>query len=69
MTRWYVENIDPGKMLGDLGAMLGQNTAKLREAPPYMREMLLFPYTQGQQFAMTLFAKGGTEARNRTRER
>jgi hypothetical protein len=62
MTRWYVENIDPGKMLGDLGAMLGQNTAKLREAPPYMREMLLFPYTQGQQFAMTLFASGGTEA-------
>lgn len=62
MTRWYVENIDPGKMLGDLGAMLGQNTAKLREAPPYMREMLLFPYTQGQEFVMTLFASGGTEA-------
>ena len=56
MTRWYVENIDPGKMLGDLGAMFGQNTAKLREAPPYMREMLLFPYQEGQQFAMTLFA-------------
>jgi hypothetical protein len=62
MTRWYVENIDPGKMLGDIGAMLGQNTTKLREAPPYMREMLLFPYTQGQQFAMTLFTSGGTEA-------
>ncbi len=62
MTRWYVENIDPSKMLGDLSAMLGQNTAKLREAPPYMREMLLFPYTQGEQFAMTVFASGGTEA-------
>jgi hypothetical protein len=62
MTRWYVENIDPGKMLGDLSAMLGQNTAKLREAPPYMREMLLFPYTQGEQFAMTVFASGGAEA-------
>lgn len=62
MTRWYVENIDPGKMLGDLGAMLGQNTAKLREAPSYMREMLLFPYQQGQQFVMALFASGGMEA-------
>lgn len=62
MTRWYVENIDPGKMLGDLGAIFGQNTAKLREAPPYMREMLLFPYQEGQQFATALFASGGTEA-------
>ncbi len=62
MTRWYVENIDPSRMLGDLGAIFGQDTAKLREAPAYMREMLLFPYQQGQQFAMTLFAAGGTGA-------
>ena len=62
MTRWYVENIDPGKMLGDLGAIFGQNTAKLREAPAYMRELLLFPYQEGQQFASTLFESGGTDA-------
>ncbi|HUJ72124.1 MAG TPA: hypothetical protein VLZ30_07755, partial [Verrucomicrobiae bacterium] len=62
MTRWYVENVDPSKMLGDLGAMLGQNTAKLREAPPYLRAMLLFPYQQGQQFAMALYVAGGTKA-------
>jgi outer membrane murein-binding lipoprotein Lpp len=62
MTRWYVENIDPSKMLGDLGAMLNQNTAKLREAPPYLREMLLFPYQQGQQFAMTVYMSGGIGA-------
>lgn len=62
MTRWYVENIDPSKMLGDLGAMFGQNTAKLREAPAYLRELLLFPYQQGQQFVMTLFVSGGTAA-------
>jgi len=62
MTRWYMENIDPSKMLGDLGAMFGQNTAKLREAPPYLREMLMFPYQQGQQFAMTLYVAGGTAA-------
>ncbi len=62
MTRWYVENIDPAKMLGDLGAMLNQNTAKLREAPPYLREMLMFPYQQGQQFAMAVYMSGGTAA-------
>ena len=62
MTRWYMENVDPSKMLGDLGAMFGQNTAKLREAPPYLREMLLFPYQQGQQFAMALYVAGGTAA-------
>jgi hypothetical protein len=62
MTRWYVENVDPSKMLGDLGALFGQNTTKLREAPPYLRELLLFPYQQGQQFAMILFVSGGTAA-------
>jgi len=62
MTRWYVENSDPDRMLNDLTAIFGQNTEKLREAPAYMREMLLFPYTQGQQFASALFAAGGTEA-------
>ena len=63
MTRWYFETInDPAKMLGDLGAMLGQNTTKLREAPPYLRAMLMFPYQQGQQFAMALYVAGGTKA-------
>jgi hypothetical protein len=62
MTRWYVENVDPSKMLGDLGAMFGQNTAKLREAPPYLRELLMFPYQEGQQFTTTLYSSGGTAA-------
>jgi hypothetical protein len=62
MTRWYVENIDPSKMLGDLGAMLGQNTTALRAAPPYLQELLMFPYQQGQQFAMSLYESGGTAA-------
>lgn len=62
MTRWYVENIDPSKMLGDLGAMFGQDTTKLRAAPAFLREMLVFPYQQGQSFAMTLFTSGGTAA-------
>ena len=62
MTRWYMENVDPSKMLGDLGAMFSQNTAKLRETPPYLREMLMFPYQQGQSFVMSLYSAGGNEA-------
>jgi hypothetical protein len=62
MTRWYVENIDPSKMLGDLGTMFGQDTTKLRAAPAYLQELLVFPYQQGQQFAMSLFVSGGTAA-------
>ena len=62
MTRWYVENVDPGKMLGDLGAMFSQNTAKLRETPAYLRELLMFPYQEGQQFATALYSTGGTAA-------
>jgi hypothetical protein len=62
MTRWYAENTDPGRVLGDVAAMLRQNITKLREAPPYLREMLLFPYQQGQEFAMSLYCEGGTAA-------
>jgi hypothetical protein len=62
MTRWYMENVDPSKMLGDVGAMFSQNTAKLREAPPYLREMLVFPYQEGQQFVTALYSSGGTAA-------
>jgi hypothetical protein len=64
MTRFYAENVDPTHMLSDLTAMLGQNTAKLAQAPPYLRELLLFPYQQGQQFASALFSAGGTDALN-----
>jgi hypothetical protein len=62
MTRWYVENIGDGSMLEDLAAMLRQNTEALRAAPAYLREMLLFPYQQGQQFVTALYEAGGLRA-------
>ena len=64
MTRFYAENADPARMIGDVTALLGQNTAKLQAAPPYLRDMLLFPYVQGQQFAMALSVAGGVDALN-----
>lgn len=60
MTRWYADHADPTNILNDLGSMLGQDTATLMNAPLYLRETLLFPYVQGQQFAMAVFGAGGT---------
>jgi hypothetical protein len=64
MTRFYAENADSAQMIGDVTALLGQNTAKLQAAPPHLRDMLLFPYVQGQQFVMALSVAGGTDALN-----
>ena len=64
MTLWYAQYTDPGHILGDVAAILKQNVAKLRDAPPYLREMLLFPYQEGQTFAMELYRNGGTAALN-----
>jgi hypothetical protein len=61
MTKWYADHTDPGKVINDLGAILSQNTAVLRAAPAYLRDMLLFPYTQGQPFADALIAAGALD--------
>jgi hypothetical protein len=65
MAQYYGENLDVRNMLQDvLGAMLGQNTAKFQAAPAYLRDSLLFPYQHGAEFAMAVFANGGTDALN-----
>lgn len=46
--------------VGDVvGMVLAQGTEKLRAAPFYLRESLLFPYLAGQTFCTALFAHGG----------
>ena len=64
MTRFYAQDADAVHAWKDMAAMLGQDTTKLRKAPQYLREMLVFPYEQGNQFAMALFSSGGTDALN-----
>jgi hypothetical protein len=65
MAEFYGQHLDAGSVLGDLlGGVLGQNTAKFQAAPPYLREMLMFPYQQGAEFAMALSAAGGSDALN-----
>ena len=66
MTEFYGRHAAQGSMLGDLLAMLtGQKTEKLQAAPAFIREMLVFPYQTGQQFALALSLRGGNEELNR----
>jgi hypothetical protein len=66
MTDFYAQHAAQGKMLTDLLAMLtGQKTEKLQAAPVFFRELLVFPYQAGQQFALALSFRGGYEALNR----
>lgn len=62
MTRWYVETLGSGKMLDDVAQIFRQNTAKLRAAPAFLRQMLIFPYQEGAQFVTALYAAGGAKA-------
>lgn len=65
MAEYYGEHLDVRNMLSDvLAGMTGQKTAKFQSVPPFFREMLLFPYQQGTEFATAVFAAGGTEALN-----
>jgi hypothetical protein len=65
MTQFYSEHLDVRNMLSDvMTGMLGQKTAKFQAAPAFFRELLLFPYQQGAEFATAVFAAGGTDALN-----
>jgi hypothetical protein len=65
MTFYFQKHFDAVKFFsGDLFRMLGQPVEKLVNAPPYLRETLLFPYQQGQVFCLHLLEEGGFERIN-----
>jgi len=69
MAQYYGEHLDVRNMLSDvLGGVLGQKTAKFQAAPQFFRELLVFPYQQGTEFATAIFAAGGTDALNKAFE-
>jgi hypothetical protein len=39
-----------------------QSMEQIRKAPRYLRQMLVFPYVQGQQFCAAVYARGGFPA-------
>ncbi len=59
MSAYMLENISLSALTETLGQMATMNTAELMEAPRYLREMLLFPYLQGQIFCTAIQAAGG----------
>jgi hypothetical protein len=52
--------IDPSFMVGDLS-----DTPKLKNAPPFIRDALLFPYLNGMTFSNSLLKAGGWSAVSR----
>ena len=65
MAQYYGEHLDVRNMLSDvMGGMLGQKTAKFQAAPPFLQQLLLFPYQEGTEFTMAVFAAGGMDALN-----
>ena len=65
MTQYYAQHLDTGNVLTDLlGGIMGQNTQKFQAAPPYLRELMLFPYEQGAEFVTAVSLAGGNDALN-----
>jgi hypothetical protein len=59
MTEYMLRNFSVSDLRGTIASMFTQNLEELVDAPLYLREMLLFPYLRGQEFAMVLQASGG----------
>ena len=68
MTQWLSGHLDAAGiaeiLAGDPAAQ-----AQLDATPPFLRDALLFPYTQGLVFVGTAFASGGWKAVDRVFER
>jgi len=64
MTKWLIAHLDAAGMAeimaGDPAAQ-----AQLDATPPFLRDALLFPYTQGVLFVNAIWAHGGWEAVDR----
>ncbi len=59
MTEYMLRNFSVSDLRGTIASIFTQNLEELAGSPLYLREMLLFPYLRGQEFAMVLQARGG----------
>jgi hypothetical protein len=62
MSEYMLKNLNLAALKDTLGATFGQDMAQLADAPPFLRETLIFPYLRGQEFCAALFARGGYAA-------
>ena len=68
MSLWAQEHLSFTELLELVGLAIGPNQEGLEDAPPFVRESLLFPYEAGLSFAMGLQVEGGWDAVNRAFE-
>lgn len=61
MSEYMLKNFSLRDLKGTVASLFAQNMEELGKAPLYLRELLLFPYMRGQEFAMVIQAHGGYE--------
>ena len=62
MTEYLLSRRDPEELMAMVASLDVKQFAVFHEAPPYLRESLLFPYTAGAQYMRWLVEKKGRAA-------
>lgn len=65
MSEFMLKNLSRQMFKDSMLATFTQDMKQLETAPRFLREMLVFPYLRGQEFAAALFGQGGYEAVSR----
>ena len=69
MTEFMLKNLSLDSLQEGFAGAFTQNMEQLAAAPRFLRESLLFPYLQGQQFCGAIHSRGGYAALNKAYER
>ena len=70
MTLWAAAHFSPQELLQFLAASADPAAqAALQQTPPFLRELLLYPYTTGLSYVQTAQLRGGWEAVNELYQR
>jgi len=62
MSDFMMKNFTAQALRDSFSNILSQNLDQIQKSPRYLREMLVFPYMQGQKFCMALKEEGGYQA-------
>jgi len=62
MTQYMQKDFSLQSLADTVTYSATQSMVQIRKAPRYLRQMLVFPYIQGQQFCAAVYARGGFPA-------
>jgi hypothetical protein len=62
MTQYMQQDLSWKSLEDTVTYSATQSMVEIRKAPLYLRQMLVFPYLQGQQFCAAVYARGGFPA-------